>query len=343
MFICINTYDPVMERRHNQFVGISLWEKLLADSDFSSPFQTPDFYHACNSVEGFSADVFAIEESGIYQALMVVTVQKERGIPGYFSRRGIIYGGPLLRGDPKSLRSLLDWVNEYYEKKLIYLETRNLFDYGPYRVVYDACRWNYEPWLNVRNPLMNASMETIMARFNYSRRREIRQSLAEGAVWSEVRSGEEMDRVYEILSQLYRSRVKLPLPSREFFVELWQNAIMKVFAVMHNGNIIGGSFCPVQNGKAVYTMYYCGERNYHPRIFPTHLAILAAMEYGLKTGCRYLDFMGAGRPDREYGVRTYKLEFGGDMVEEGRFLRILDPFLYRLGKLGLTVLSKFGK
>lgn len=332
-----------MERRHNHQVEIPLWEKLLADSTFSSPFQTPDFYRCCNSVERFSADVFAIEESGVYQSLMVVTVQRERGIPGYFSRRGIIYGGPLHSGGQKSLACLLNWVNEYYEKKLIYIETRNLFDYRPYLTVYDACGWNYQPWLNVRNQLKNATLDTIMARFNYNRRREIRQSLAEGATWSEVQSMEEMDSVYEILSRLYKKRLKLPLPSKDFFVRLWQNAIMKAFAVWHNGKIIGGAFCPVMTGKAIYTMYYCGERNYHPRIFPTHLAILAALEYGLKAGCRYLDFMGAGRPDREYGVRKYKLEFGGDLVEEGRFIRIMDPFLYRLGKVGLTVLSKAGK
>jgi len=77
----------------NQNINEIKWNELLSQSQFSSPFQTPEFYHFYNSLDGFSADVFALEEDGAYKALAVVSIQKEKGVKSYFSRRGIIYGG----------------------------------------------------------------------------------------------------------------------------------------------------------------------------------------------------------------------------------------------------------
>jgi len=331
----------VLQQNHN--VDRLLWEQLLKATEFSSPFQTPDFFSFYNSVEGFSANVFAVEESNVYTALVVVTVQKESGTKGYFSRRGIIYGGPLLSKNCNSLGFLLDSVNKYYHSKLIYIETRNFFNYEDFRSDFTEARWIYQPWLNVKNQIQDKSLNEVTAQFKYNRRREIKQSLAEGATYSEVKSLSEIGSMYKILANLYKSQVKLPLPSEDFFVKFWQSSMMKVFVVEHEGKIIGGAFCPILNRKAIYTMYYCGMRNYHPRIFPTHLVILAALEYGTKSGYQYLDFMGAGKPDLEYGVRKYKMEFGGELVSDGRFLLILNPILFKAGKLGLKVLSKFSK
>ena len=49
--------------------------------------------------------------------------------------------------------------------------------------------------------------------------------------------------------------------------------------------------------------------------------------------------MGAGVPDVPYGVRDFKSEFGGTMVEHGRFLNVCKPWLYRIGKLAIKVLK----
>ena len=42
--------------------------------------------------------------------------------------------------------------------------------------------------------------------------------------------------------------------------------------------------------------------------------------------------MGAGNPNKNYGVRDFKSRFGGQLVEYGRFMYIADNMLYRLGK-----------
>jgi lipid II:glycine glycyltransferase (peptidoglycan interpeptide bridge formation enzyme) len=64
------------------------------------------------------------------------------------------------------------------------------------------------------------------------------------------------------------------------------------------------------------------------------------MEWGHNNGYEKFDFGGAGKPDEEYGVRDYKLKFGGELVNWGRFQKVHKPFLMRVGKLGFKIWQK---
>jgi serine/alanine adding enzyme len=324
----------------NDQVELNKWNYLLTDGFFASPFQTLDFYRFYNTVDGFRADVFAVEIEESYASLVVVTLQKEKGVRSFFSHRGIIYGGPLIRqGQDNHLEELFKYLNEFYKKKLIYLETRNFFDFTNYADSFLKSKWVYKAYLNIKLNLEGVRKEELLSLFKYNRRREIKQSILNGATYHLCTREEEVYGVYQILHKLYRENVKLPLPSFDFFLEFFRSKILKVFIVMHGEKVIGGSFCPVLGGKGLYTFYYCGHRDYHKQIFPTHLAILAALEFAIDNNIPLVDFMGAGKPDVDYGVRKYKLEFGGELIEQGRFLMVLNPFLYNLGKFGLKLLS----
>ena len=50
--------------------------------------------------------------------------------------------------------------------------------------------------------------------------------------------------------------------------------------------------------------------------------------------------MGAGKPNEKYGVRDFKAEFGGELVEYGRNLFIFNRLLYNVGKLGVKIMKK---
>jgi hypothetical protein len=134
---------------NNKTVNIKKWTALIKVSTFSSPFQTPEFYNLFNSIDGYSADVFAVEENNAYSALVVVTVQKEKGLKGYFSRRGIIYGGPLITENQSlATAKLLKETSTSYRNKLIYIEVRNYFDYSEYRNIFESNGFKYNPHLN---------------------------------------------------------------------------------------------------------------------------------------------------------------------------------------------------
>lgn len=325
----------------NQFIGRDRWLELLLANPFSSPFQTPDFYDFYNAIPGYRAEAFAVETDGMFSALVVVTMQKEQGVKGFFSRRGIIYGGPLYdTSHPEALRFLFEKLAQLLDRELIYIEVRNFFDYSRVKDLYSMLGWKYEAYTNIQVLLKGKSHDQLLEAMKYNRKREIKLSQKEGASYCECPNIEDFNSLYNILSHLYFSRVKLPLPSYDFFLKFYHSNWGKVFVVKHQDRVIGGSFCPVLANRSIYTYYYCGLREYHKKIFPTHLAVIAAIDYGILNNLEFMDFMGAGKPDVSYGVREYKKEFGGELVEHGRFIRVTKPLLYWLGKTALKCAGK---
>lgn len=330
-----------MQILKNEQIDREKWNKLLAVSEFSSPFQTPEFYDFYNTTQGLSADVFAVEVNSALVCLAVITLQKESGLKSWFSRRGIIYGGPLiLPNDNDGLDFLLKVIEKTYHSKLIYLEVRNNYSYDIFKSVYQTNQWAYSEHLNVKLNLINRTVDNVLALMTYNRRRELKISLKEGAMVQESENTKEIREAYAILKNLYEIRVKLPLPSEDYFQKIGTSPIGKVFIIKHENKVIGSSFCFTDDRNSINTLYYSGLRNYHKKIFPTHLAILGVIKYAALNNIKTVDFMGAGKPGIPYGVRDYKLEFGGDLVEHGRFIKVLNPFLFQLGKIGLKLLSK---
>ncbi len=330
-----------MQVLRNDDISITEWNEYLADNSFASPFQSHSFFDFYKSVPGCFANATALYDKGKIVALVVVTFQQEKGIMGFFSRRAIVYGGPVVNQSPEILEFLLKQNIFSFERTPIYAEIRNSWDYSTYSPVYSNQGWKYLPYLNIILDCAGQTIDDMLAQMSYNRRREIKLSLNEGASVSECNSEDELREFYLILSELYRKQVKLPIPSFTFFRLFREKEIGPVFIVKHNDRIIGGSVCPCLPGRTINTLYYCGLRNYHKRIFPTHLAVLGAIEYALRNKVPRLDFMGAGQPSKYYGVREYKKEFGGSSVEYGRFLKVIQPGFYRLGRIGLSLKRQF--
>jgi len=323
-------------------IPLDKWQEMLENNHYATPFQSPAFFNLYRSDPNNSAKAIAISDSGVLKALAVLTLQDEGGIKGFFSKRGIIYGGPLVNSyEHNELELLIKEITTAGQRRSIYLEIRNYSDYSQYKDIFIKEGWNYVPYYDIQINLQYETKESLQKIFNYNRRREIRQSLERGATYFICSNDEQMKKVYNILKQNYKERVKLPLPDLDFFLRYFHTQELIVFGVLHNSEIIGGAFCPVLKNRKLFTFYYCGLRLYHKKIFPTHLAILAAMEYCIENSIPVFDFMGAGRPDVEYGVRKYKLEFGGDLLEYGRFIKINNRFLFYVGKLGIKASSIF--
>jgi len=317
------------------------WLQLLDKSAFASPFQTPAFYKINRAANQIDAHVFAVEENDVYKVLVVVTVQQERGLISYFSRRGIIFGGPILDDcSVDVLKNFLMYVATCLQQKVIYLETRNYFDIKAYKKAFDECGWQYTPNVTIQLNITGKTNAELLSSLTSNRRNEIKKSISQGVSYGLCHSENEVIEIYKILKELYSNKVKLPIPNVKYFIEMYKDGLMKAFFVKHDGIVIGGSFCMVLSGKGLYTFYYCGLSYYKKNIYPTHLAILAALEYAIANDIPHIDFMGAGKPNEKYGVREYKSQFGGTLVEHGRFLYVSNQFLYNLGKKAIQFMKK---
>jgi lipid II:glycine glycyltransferase (peptidoglycan interpeptide bridge formation enzyme) len=320
----------------NKQVNLEQWRNLLLRSPNASPFQSPEYYKLFSESKGFGAEVFAVENNGALTALVVVSIQKESGIKAQFSKRGIIYGGPLL-SDASSTEFLLQAVRKYFKNKLIYLETRNFSDYAPYQSVIESLGWKYEPWLNYH--LLCDEAQSVQRRMSSSRWRQIKQAVKNGSQWKESKSLDEVRDFYSILEALYKEKIKKPLLPFSFFKDLLERDLAKYLLVYVEDKVVGGIVCPILDQQKIFEFYVCGLDAEYRNHYPSVMATYAAMEYALQNGIALFDFMGAGSPDEAYGVREFKSRFGGEEVEHGRFIFILNPTMYSIGKIGLKILA----
>ena len=314
------------------------WESFYLSNFFSSPFQSHSFYSLFNSIEGLSANVFACEENNEIKALCVVTLQKEEGVKGYFSRRAIVYGGPLL--SIKNLQAaddLFENIKTYYKKKAIYVEIRNYFDYSAFNETFLNSGWSYIPYLNFQIKCDNR--EKVIEKFNRRRRREIKIAQEAGTTICEAKTIEELRDLYNIIADLYKNKIKKPIFPLVFFEHFFTTNLCKVILVKAEDTVIGGVICIKDENKGVYGWYGAGLDKEYKKNSPVVMGIYGAIMYAFDNNYLFYDFMGAGKPEEKYGVRKFKEEFGGDLVEYGRYLKIVNKLLYKLGKLYITFKS----
>ena len=216
----------------------------------------------------------------------------------------------------------------------IYIETRNFHDYSKWKSVFETNGFAYQPHYDIH---VHCNAQHQMSE---QRIRQVKKALKNGATICEAQSEQEIRDWYRILSQLYRTKVRTPLFSEEFFLQFYRNGVGKYLFVKHEGKVIGGMMCPVLNGKAIYEWYVCGQDEEYRELSPSVVATHAAIEDAKENGLPLFDFMGAGVPDVPYGVREFKREFGGEIVEYGRFLCVRKPLLYAIGKMGVKWLKR---
>lgn len=314
------------------------WRLLAETSPLSTWFQTDEAYRFYQSVSDMCAFVYGVmEEDKLVGVIVGYTTQEKCKLKQYFTARAIVVGGPLL--DENISESALTMLLQTLKKQrgeAIYIETRNLHDYSRWKTVFKANGFAYHPHLNIQvtcNALHTMSEQRI---------RQVRKALKNGVVITEPQSEQEIRDWYQLLRQLYRQKVRTPLWSEAFFLQFYRHGIGKYLLVKYNGKVIGGMMCPIFAGKAIYEWYVCGLDEAYREQYPSVMATYAAIEYAKQNDIPMFDFMGAGVPDQPYGVRDFKMEFGGEMVEHGRYLHIRKPLLYKIGKWGVKIL-KSGK
>lgn len=323
----------------NEQINKNAWMELLGRSRFASPFQTPEFHEIFNlSDKRYYSEVWAIEKDQQLDTLVVVTFQRESGIRSFFSRRAIIYGGPLLNENSyESLSFLLKNLNNIYRKKVIYIEIRNYFDYSTYDYIFQNASYNRLKWFNY--VLDTSSYDIVKKNISESRWRQIKKSLNNGTYWREAKNEQEVLEFYKILLNLYKYKINKPLPPEELFIRFYHKNLGKLLLVINENKIIGGILCPIFENKVIYEYYIVGLDKEYKNLYPSVMATWAAIEYALNNNIPVFDFMGAGSPDSNYGVREFKQRFGGNLVEYGRYIVIFHPYLFKIGKIGLNFLS----
>ncbi len=323
----ILTYDQIDRQQ---------WSELVRTSETGTWFQSPEAYDFFASMpELMEPFVYAAEKDGKLCAVCVGYVTKERSaIRQFFTRRAIIIGGVAVGNDcsneeVKLLLSTLNFQLSTGSNAPIYIETRNFNDFSPWKEAFEAAGFAYKPHLNFHvDPASNILSD--------NRKRQLKKS---DAITELAVSELEIREWYKVLAELYRTKVKTPLWPIEFFLKAYRQGIAKFLFVKHQGHIIGGSMV-VADERTVYEWFECGRNSEYKDQYPSVMATYAGIQLAKQSGCKRYDMMGAGEPGVPYGVRDFKAEFGGKLVEHGRFIYVTKPLLYKIGTIVVKILKR---
>jgi serine/alanine adding enzyme len=310
-------------------------------------FQSPAYFSFYYKVPNFKPYYFVIkdEDRCIKGVLLAVLIREGNMLMSFFSARCVIYGGPLVQDDnPDSINQLLRAVNKTLANRCLFTQFRNFRSWPIHLVdVFTNNGFVLRPRLNLITDVAD-SWQTL-AQMSASRRSHLRKGLAAGTEIRPASSIKEVKELYALLHQLYRNKVRKPLPKWPFFKLFYEQLMNQgkgiILLVWFEQKIIGGIVAPITPGKTISELYIVGLDQDYKKQYPSILATWAAMDYAAHNHLQQFDFMGLGKPDVPYGVRDFKLRFGGRQVNYGRFARRNYKVLYSIAEFAYNILRQF--
>lgn len=317
------------------------WSEFVAKHTEGNIFQTPEMYNVYKSTKNYEPHFIAVIENDQVLALQLTVIQRVfSSVLGELTTRAIIFGGPLvLNDDKKALDLLLNGYNDQIKKKAIYSDFRNQWDWENLIDIFSKYGFNYNEHLDILFDLTKGE-ELLWNEVNPKRRRGINKVIKSDVDFSikeiDLSNKDLLNECYLILLEVYK-RIKIPLHGIEFF----KNA-KKIHGdnLLAMGLFIGDEIIAVRfalcYGTKIYD-WYAGAKDEYLKLRPNDILPWEMIKWGVKNDYKIYDFGGAGKPNIPYGVRDFKLTFGGRLVEFGRFKKIHKPIMMSLAKFGLAV------
>jgi serine/alanine adding enzyme len=284
-------------------------------------------------------------ESGQVRALMLTAKITVIGGPFRFmTTRSVVYGGPLCLDGELGRAALAFLLHEYNRRAgsdVLFTEFRNVHDITDLLPALNESGYVFEDHLNFLIDLTRPS-EELWKNIRSNAQRNIRKAQKSGVTIAEAQTLADVDAAYAILQDVYR-RIQVPLPDRSLFLEAFQTLypknMMRILFARLNGINIGALMLLIYQGNVLY--WYTGPLREYAEYRPGDLMVWSALEFGKKMGAHTFDFGGGGKPNEEYGVRDFKLKFGGKQVNFGRNVCVHAPARLKLSEFGYRIVRRF--
>jgi lipid II:glycine glycyltransferase (peptidoglycan interpeptide bridge formation enzyme) len=325
-------------------ISIDSWKDFIHSHDKGNFFQSPDYYFSLRNDKNNNARVlFALNQKELLGVLLLVIQKENYGPLSYFSSKIFIHGGPLTKNNDVSIAELLvkSCVSKF-NKAASYIEIKNIYDLSSLEQMLFGQKFRFHDHLNILLDL-NKPEEELWYDLSAKRRNQVRKAEKKACYFEELSVKNKVDQSYSILQEVYQ-RIKLPLAEVEFFENLESTLdpnIFRIFVAKHHGVIIATIYA-ICYEKRLF-IWFSGAYQAHYDKQPNDFLYWQVILWAKKNGYELIDFGGAGKPGVDYGVRDFKKQFGGLLVNFGRYLRINNTVLYYIAKLGFSILKVIRK
>jgi len=310
---------------------------------YGTIFHTPymfEVYKETPNYEPFA--YYAVDEQRQIKAMLSGVIQTVK--PGFLSslsKRAVMMQAPIF-DEIEALDFLLSEYSKLMKHKVVYTEVRNHYDPECMSRTMLKNGFKYEDHLNIIVDL-SQDEDVIFSQINSTRRKQIKRGYKRG-VQSHIEYGSNMEIVgkcYELIHSLYK-RLGLPYPEKNHIESAFnlanKNTYPVCFYLKYNEQIIGTRMVLCYK-KCIYDWYAASLENYYDK-YPNDILPWEVFQWGHQNEFSIFDFGGAGKPNVPYGVRDYKMKFGGKLVNYGRFTLVHNPIKMKLAETGFKIYKK---
>ena len=291
-------------------------------------FQTKEFMHLFEQEKDANVVFFAVYgDCGLMMVQPVVIQRFVKWLPWRFGAYAVAWREPwrtenIADGEAIEVFNLMHKeIVKYCRKRALYIEYRHFSEKNIYAFTFKL----QLPWWNIYREF--GSGEDVADKMKRDKKRQLKQSFEVGVEVVLHPTDEQIVEWYALLRRLYR-RIHRPLPSLQLFLRLNQSSIGKIILITYQGRVISGSAMfhsslLTLHSSFFYDWYRASTTEVIDGVYPSVVSTWSALQYASDNGGGLFDFMGAGPQNKPYGVRDFKLKFGGTLTPEYRYRKYL--------------------
>jgi len=321
------------------------WADFVSHHPKGSVFQTPQMFRCYEKTPMEEPFVIAAYHNAELVGILLAVIIREKGfLKRQFSTRSIILSGPIVKDDDsRILQTMLQAYDSLLPKKVIYSQIRNQFDQLCNCDTYRTNGYRFEPHLNFLIRLDNE--ENIWSRIGKGRLKQIKKAQKSGLTVAVYRNNEITSELlhkgYSVIKEVYH-RANLPLVDYSQIEATRYEGILVMIVVRTKDGELAGCRFGLSFGKTLYGWYAGSHKQYYP-LYPNDLLIWETLRWACAQGYEVFDYGGAGSPNKPYGVRSFKQQMGGELVDFGRYEKVHCSWKMKIATKGYTIYRKLFK
>ena len=315
-------------------VDTRAWEKFVYDHPDGNIFQMPCMYEIHqNTKHQKPLTFFAFDNDELVGVLMAVHFINTFPPMSFFTRRQIVFGGPLIKeNDSGILLALWDALFHQTAKAVVYTEIRNYRLGLSLKPVYEEAGFYYESYLTVTID-MNRKSGELWASLSPDRKENIEKMGQVSHVVKELEDDKEFLDAWHILNGTILSKGR-PLSHRSMMYAIRESKALMPYlrtrGLFINGKMKATIWLLLFDDKASVWMEGNMLDDSEQWLYDGFLwGIIQELQ---SEGIRFFEMGNGGKPGQDFYIRQYKKSYGGMVRETGRYIYVHNWFLWNLGR-----------
>ncbi|MGQ1889279.1 hypothetical protein ACT29H_02435 [Thermophagus sp. OGC60D27] len=311
------------------------WERFVGDHPDGNIYQMPYMYELyCYTKRQKPITFFAFEQDELVGLLIVVQLRNVFPPFTFFTRRQIIFGGPLIKdNDSGILLALVESLFAKTARSVVYTEIRNYRLKLPLKPVYEEAGFYYEPYLTVVVDI-DQKEGKLWASLSPERRKNIENLKNDSFEIRELVDKKELKTAWKVLRSSFLSKGR-PMPNFSLMQAIINSENLKpklkAKGLFLNGSMKATVWLLLFDDRAHIWMEGNLLEESEQWIYDGFLwDIIRELQ---REGVGSLEMGSGGRPGKDFLLRQYKKSYGGMIRETGRFVYVHNWFLWNLGRL----------